>query len=163
MAPRSVCLSAYVAFLFLFAFIASNKFSSANPAVGGSRTQSLLPPYDFLYYSGVRAYFGGEWTKAAELLEKSIVTKESLITVRKKCHEECTAAGREALDKLGKLEHRGGERVRGLGGPVPAKLRWCACSGRSFSLKISAGLPMEVTRGLACCFSRREAFCNEEP
>lgn len=63
--------------------------------------RSLLPPYDFLYYSGVRAYYGEEWTRAAELLEKSIATKETLISVRKKCHDECVAAGKEALDKLG--------------------------------------------------------------
>lgn len=98
MALRSVRLSVYVAFL--FALIASIKFTSANAGVGSAGIQSLLPPYDFLYYSGVRAYFGEEWTKAAELLEKSIVTKESLIRVRKKCYDECAAAGRPALEKL---------------------------------------------------------------
>lgn len=91
--------SVYVAFV--FAFIVPNKFTSANPGVGSSGIRTLLPPYDFLYYSGVRAYFGEEWTKAAELLEKSIATKESLISVRKKCYDECVAAGGEALDKLG--------------------------------------------------------------
>lgn len=104
MALRSVRLSVYVAFL--FALTASIKFTSANAGVGSAGIQSLLPPYDFLYYSGVRAYFGEEWTKAAELLEKSIVTKESLIRVRKKCYDECAAAGRPALEKLGKFEHR---------------------------------------------------------
>lgn len=100
MALHAVHFSVYVAFG--FAFIASNKFASAKSGVGSSGMRSLLPPYDFLYYSGVRAYFGEEWTKAAELLEKSIATKEALISVRKKCHDECVAAGREALDKLGK-------------------------------------------------------------
>lgn len=103
MALHSIRFSVYVALV--FSFIASNKLTCANPGVGSSGAQSLLPPYDFLYYSGVRAYFGEEWTKAAELLEKSIVTKESLIRVRKKCFDECVAAGREALDKLGKFEH----------------------------------------------------------
>lgn len=103
MALRSVRLSVYVAFL--FALAASNNFTSANAGVGSAGIPSLLPPYDFLYYSGVRAYFGEEWTKAAELLEKSIATKESLITVRKKCYDECAAAGRPALEKLGKFEH----------------------------------------------------------
>lgn len=103
MALHSVRFFVYVALAFVFR--ASNKFTSANPGVGGSGAQSLLQPYDFIYYSGVRAYFGEEWTKAVELLEKSIVTKESLIRVRKKCYDECVAAGRQALDKLGKFKH----------------------------------------------------------
>lgn len=101
MALYSGCFSVYVALhLVLIAF---TKFSSANAGGGGSSVLSLLQPYDFLYYSGVRAYFGEEWTKAAELLEKSIVTKESLFRVRRKCHDECMTAGREALDKLGEF------------------------------------------------------------
>lgn len=64
---------------------------------------SLLQPYDFLYYKGVRSYFNGEWAKAAELLEKSIVTKESLFKVRRQCYDNCMAAGRDAYSKLGKL------------------------------------------------------------
>lgn len=101
MALLSVRFSVYVAFAFVFR--ASNKLTSANPGVGSSGVKSLLPPYDFIYYSGVRAYFGEEWSKAVELLEKSIVTKESLTRVRKKCYNECVAAGRGALDKLGKF------------------------------------------------------------
>uniref|UniRef100_H3BWV4 procollagen-proline 3-dioxygenase n=1 Tax=Tetraodon nigroviridis TaxID=99883 RepID=H3BWV4_TETNG len=62
-----------------------------------------MQPYDFVYYSGVRAYFNGEWGKAAELLEKSILAKESLLRVRRKCHDDCVSAGKEALDKLGKF------------------------------------------------------------
>lgn len=101
MALYSGCFSVYVALhLVLIAF---TKFTYANAGGGGSSVLSLLQPYDFLYYSGVRAYFGEEWTKAAELLEKSIVTKESLFRVRGKCHDECMTAGREALDKLGEL------------------------------------------------------------
>ncbi|XP_029928860.1 prolyl 3-hydroxylase 3 [Myripristis murdjan] len=67
---------------------------------GISSVLGLLPSYDALYYSGVRAYFSGEWEKAAELLEKSVVTKESLFRVRRQCHDDCASAGRETLDKL---------------------------------------------------------------
>ncbi|XP_061675710.1 prolyl 3-hydroxylase 3 isoform X2 [Syngnathoides biaculeatus] len=62
---------------------------------------SLLQPYDFLYYKGVRSYFSGEWVKAAELLERSIATKEALFQIRRQCFEECGAAGGGALRKLG--------------------------------------------------------------
>ncbi|KAF6734038.1 Prolyl 3-hydroxylase 3 [Oryzias melastigma] len=71
---------------------------------GGSSVFSHLQPYDFLYYSGVRAYYGEEWGKAAELLEKSIATKESLLRVRRQCHDECVAAGTDASGKLDSVE-----------------------------------------------------------
>ncbi|XP_077453750.1 prolyl 3-hydroxylase 3 [Stigmatopora argus] len=61
---------------------------------------SLLQPYDFLYYSGVRSYFNGEWTRAAELLERSIATKEALFKVRRKCYDECGTTGEDGLQKL---------------------------------------------------------------
>uniref|UniRef100_A0A1A7XAM1 procollagen-proline 3-dioxygenase n=1 Tax=Iconisemion striatum TaxID=60296 RepID=A0A1A7XAM1_9TELE len=67
---------------------------------GSSNVLSLLQPYDFLYYSGVRAYYGGEWGKSAELLEKSITTKEALLKVRRQCHDDCAASGAAALSKL---------------------------------------------------------------
>lgn len=91
-----------------FNFIILASFNVASTAPGGSSAHvlSLLQPYDFLYYSGVRAYFGQEWAKAAEQLEKSIVTKESLLRVRRQCHADCVAAGREALYKLGKFLSR---------------------------------------------------------
>lgn len=73
---------------------------------GGSSVFSHLQPYDFLYYSGVRAYYGEEWGKAAELLEKSIATKESLLRVRRQCHDECVAAGTDASGKLGEWKNR---------------------------------------------------------
>uniref|UniRef100_I3K5G2 procollagen-proline 3-dioxygenase n=1 Tax=Oreochromis niloticus TaxID=8128 RepID=I3K5G2_ORENI len=78
------------------------------PPSGSPNVMSLLQPYDFLYYSGVRAYFSGEWGKAAELLEKSIATRESLFRVRRQCHDDCMAAGTEALKKLGKLDSEQG-------------------------------------------------------
>ncbi|KAK2844762.1 hypothetical protein Q5P01_011421 [Channa striata] len=88
----------YVAFQMLI--LALVGLSSATPGGSGPNVVSLLQPYDFLYYSGVRAYFGGEWAKAAELLEKSLLTKETLSAVRRQCHGACAAAGTEALSKL---------------------------------------------------------------
>ncbi|KAM8734194.1 prolyl 3-hydroxylase 3 isoform 1-T2 [Acanthopagrus schlegelii] len=98
MALQADYSTVYVAFYFVF--ITSLNFTSATPGSGSSTVLSLLQPYDFLYYSGVRAYFGGEWAKSAELLEKSILTKELLLRVRRQCHDDCVAAGREALNKL---------------------------------------------------------------
>uniref|UniRef100_A0A8D3DNI9 procollagen-proline 3-dioxygenase n=1 Tax=Scophthalmus maximus TaxID=52904 RepID=A0A8D3DNI9_SCOMX len=95
MALPSGRLAVYVAFHFVL--LGSPSVTAAPPAVGGSGVLSLLRPYDLFYYSGVRAYFDGDWTKAAELLEKSIATKESLLTVRRRCHAECEAAGTGAL------------------------------------------------------------------
>ncbi|KAM6967805.1 prolyl 3-hydroxylase 3 [Aplochiton taeniatus] len=66
----------------------------------GSLT-GLLPAYDGLYYSGVRAYFNEDWEKAAELLEKSVATREALFRVRRQCHDDCVAVGQEKLAKLG--------------------------------------------------------------
>ncbi|XP_034030360.1 LOW QUALITY PROTEIN: prolyl 3-hydroxylase 3 [Thalassophryne amazonica] len=69
-----------------------------------SSERALLQPYDFLYYSGVRAYFSQDWEKAEELLEKSIFTKDSVFRVRAQCHDQCVAAGREALSHLDSAE-----------------------------------------------------------
>ncbi|CAJ1062544.1 prolyl 3-hydroxylase 3 [Xyrichtys novacula] len=88
----------YVAFNFVI--VALPCLTLAASGSGSSGVLSLLQPYDFLYYSGVRAYFGEEWAKAAELLEKSIVTKESLLRVRRQCHEDCVSAGKEAASKV---------------------------------------------------------------
>ncbi|TDH11593.1 hypothetical protein EPR50_G00062800 [Perca flavescens] len=98
MALHSDRFTVYVAFHLVI--IALLHFTSATPGRGSSSVLSLLQPYDFLYYSGVRSYFGEEWVKAAELLEKAIVTKESLFRVRRQCHDDCVAAGREAFNKL---------------------------------------------------------------
>ncbi|XP_078108716.1 prolyl 3-hydroxylase 3 [Sander vitreus] len=98
MALHSDHFTVYVALHFVI--IALLNFTSATPGRGSSSVLSLLQPYDFLYYSGVRSYFGEEWVKSAELLEKAIVTKESLFRVRRQCHDDCMAAGREAFNKL---------------------------------------------------------------
>ncbi|KAK5921786.1 hypothetical protein CgunFtcFv8_019117 [Champsocephalus gunnari] len=91
-------LTVYVAFHFVLITLLS--FTSATPGRGSANVLSLPQPYDFLYYTGVRSYFGEEWVKAAELLEKAILTKESLSRVRRQCHEECVEAGREAFNRL---------------------------------------------------------------
>lgn len=101
MAQSSTCFSVYVAFYFVV--ISLSTFIFAAPGSSTSNVLPLLQPYDLLYYSGVRAYFNEEWGKAAELLEKSILAKESLFRVRRKCHDDCVSAGKEALDKLGKF------------------------------------------------------------
>uniref|UniRef100_G3P603 procollagen-proline 3-dioxygenase n=1 Tax=Gasterosteus aculeatus aculeatus TaxID=481459 RepID=G3P603_GASAC len=96
--PRAV----YVALFRVFtgALITLLHFTSAAPGRVGSSAQSLLQPYDLLYYSGVRSYFGSEWANAAEQLEKAVITKESLSTVRRLCHGECAAAGTDAFHQL---------------------------------------------------------------
>ncbi|KAF7670102.1 hypothetical protein LDENG_00049890 [Lucifuga dentata] len=96
MALHSNRLSVYVASLIVFLTLLS--FISAAP--GSSSSLGLLQPYDFLYYSGVRSYFNEEWSKTAELLEKSISTKESLFRIRRQCYDDCTKAGGDALSKL---------------------------------------------------------------
>ncbi|XP_041648402.1 prolyl 3-hydroxylase 3 [Cheilinus undulatus] len=98
MALTSNHLTVYVAFNVVF--VALLNFAFAAPGSGSSNVLSLLQPYDFLYYSGVRSYFNGEWAKAAELLEKSLVTKESLFRVRRQCQKDCESAGKESLSKL---------------------------------------------------------------
>lgn len=100
MALPSERFAVYVAFNFIFLTVVN--FTARASVGGGPKVFSLLQPYDFLYYSGVRAYYGGEWGKAAELLEKSIATKESTLKTRRECHDECVAAGTEALSKLGR-------------------------------------------------------------
>uniref|UniRef100_A0A3P9K4K9 procollagen-proline 3-dioxygenase n=1 Tax=Oryzias latipes TaxID=8090 RepID=A0A3P9K4K9_ORYLA len=94
MALHSEHFAVYVALYFVsLVFVRCNVGASGN-------VFNYLQPYDFLYYSGVRAYYGEEWGKAAELLEKSIATKESLLRVRRLCHDECVAAGADASGKL---------------------------------------------------------------
>ncbi|KAF4088383.1 hypothetical protein AMELA_G00082260 [Ameiurus melas] len=68
----------------------------------GSATSlsGLLPPYDELYYRGVRAYFSEDWEKAAEFIELSISTREALRKIRRKCHDDCSTAGDEIVARL---------------------------------------------------------------
>uniref|UniRef100_A0A8C5HJE6 procollagen-proline 3-dioxygenase n=1 Tax=Gouania willdenowi TaxID=441366 RepID=A0A8C5HJE6_GOUWI len=81
MALGSQSLSVYVALLCLSAGLLF--VSRSVHGVGSPQSSSLLQPYDFLYYSGVRAYFSGDWSRAAELLEKSIETKQTLLKVQR--------------------------------------------------------------------------------
>lgn len=101
MAYRSTWFSVYVAFYFVISAFPAVIFATQGSST--SHVQPLLQPYDFLYYSGVRAYFNEDWGKAAELLEKSILAKKSLLRVRRECHDECVSAGEGELDKLGKF------------------------------------------------------------
>ncbi|KAM8869321.1 prolyl 3-hydroxylase 3 [Spinachia spinachia] len=96
-ARRAVYVALYVS---IGALITLLHFAAAAAGRAGSSGQAPLQPYDLLYYSGVRSYFGNEWVNAAELLEKAVITKESLSRVRRQCHDECAAAGRDALDQL---------------------------------------------------------------
>ncbi|KAM3614433.1 uncharacterized protein V6R79_014254 [Siganus canaliculatus] len=98
MALHSGYLAVYVAFHLLT--IALLNCTLAAHGIGGANVMSLVQPYDFLYYGGVRAYFDEEWAKAAELLEKSLVTKETLSRVRRQCYDDCNTAGKETLSKL---------------------------------------------------------------
>uniref|UniRef100_A0A8C6KHM9 procollagen-proline 3-dioxygenase n=1 Tax=Nothobranchius furzeri TaxID=105023 RepID=A0A8C6KHM9_NOTFU len=98
MALHAQHLTAYVARYYLI--LALINITVGASLSGSSNVLSLLQPYDFLYYSGVRAYYGGEWAKAAELLEKSITTKETLLKVRRQCYDDCAASGTAALSKL---------------------------------------------------------------
>ncbi|TNN54529.1 Prolyl 3-hydroxylase 3 [Liparis tanakae] len=82
------------------AIIALLNCTTATPGRGGSNVLSLLQPYDFLYYTGVRSYFDAEWVKSAELLEKAIIIRESLSRVRRRCHDDCVSAGRDAFNEL---------------------------------------------------------------
>ncbi|XP_023129918.1 prolyl 3-hydroxylase 3 [Amphiprion ocellaris] len=97
MALLSDRLSVYVALHVLVLW--SVRVSAAVPGSSSSGL-SLLQPYDFLYYSGVRAYFGGDWIKAAEMLERSIGTREALLGVRRRCHRDCGSAGTRAVEQL---------------------------------------------------------------
>ncbi|XP_068614785.1 prolyl 3-hydroxylase 3-like [Brachionichthys hirsutus] len=98
MSLLSGCFAAYVAFHLVAVAVFSVSFAA--PSRGSPKASALLQPYDLLYYSGVRAYFNKEWGKAAGLLEKSIAAKDSLHRIRRRCHDECAAAGKEAFDKL---------------------------------------------------------------
>ncbi|XP_028327575.1 prolyl 3-hydroxylase 3 [Gouania willdenowi] len=98
MALGSQSLSVYVALLCLSAGLLF--VSRSVHGVGSPQSSSLLQPYDFLYYSGVRAYFSGDWSRAAELLEKSIETKQTLLKVQRNCYQTCEEAGSHSFSQL---------------------------------------------------------------
>ncbi|XP_053349742.1 prolyl 3-hydroxylase 3 [Clarias gariepinus] len=75
---------------------------AAGGAGGSTSLSGLLPPYDELYYRGVRAYFSEDWERAAEYIELSISTREALRKIRRKCHDECATAGDKLVARLDK-------------------------------------------------------------
>lgn len=102
MALRSNSCHVYVALLIALFFIINNASVTGSSGQSSDSLSGLLPPYDELYYRGVRAYFMEEWERAAEFIEKSISTRETLLKTRRRCHDECLSAGDDRLSKLGK-------------------------------------------------------------
>lgn len=100
MALHSNYFTVYVALHASFLSFFNLIFPAAGSGVTTGSVSGLLSPYDVLYYSGVRAYFDEQWEKAAELLEKSISTREALFRIRRQCHDECVGAGKDSLSKL---------------------------------------------------------------
>ncbi|KAJ8392916.1 hypothetical protein AAFF_G00071200 [Aldrovandia affinis] len=100
MALLSKASTVYVALCFavLYSFI-SKETSATTRGTTGS-VSGLIPSYDSLYYMGVRAYFTEDWEKAAELIEKSIATRETILRTRRECHDNCVTTGHDRLDKL---------------------------------------------------------------
>lgn len=101
MALRSNTFTVYVALQITLLFFLNNASISAGSGLSSESLSGLLPPYDELYYRGVRAYFNEEWERAAEFIEKSISTREMLLKTRLNCHDECLTAGDDRLSKLG--------------------------------------------------------------
>jgi len=97
MAILSNTIPVYVAFLFILKYVSK----TAGSGLSSESSSRLLPPYDELYYRGVRAYFREDWERAAEFLEKSISTRDMLLRTRRKCHDECLTIGDEKFSKLG--------------------------------------------------------------
>ncbi|KAL4616781.1 prolyl 3-hydroxylase 3 [Arapaima gigas] len=96
-APRRRCSSA----LLLFSVLLLSAFApAAASGVDAGSVSELLAPYDALYYAGVRAYFSQDWERAAELLEKSVATRDALFRARRRCHDSCVATERERLNTL---------------------------------------------------------------
>uniref|UniRef100_A0A672HH26 procollagen-proline 3-dioxygenase n=1 Tax=Salarias fasciatus TaxID=181472 RepID=A0A672HH26_SALFA len=59
-----------------------------------------------LLHSSSAAPSGGAYSRAAELLEKSIETKQSLFRLRRQCHDDCLSAGSHALSPKGECQFR---------------------------------------------------------
>ncbi|XP_056331943.1 prolyl 3-hydroxylase 1 [Danio aesculapii] len=100
MALHSNSSSVYVALLFIINYICINV--TAGSGLSSESSSGLLPPYDELYYRGVRAYFSEDWERAAEFLEKSISTRYKLLRIRRKCHDECLTAGDDKISEQDK-------------------------------------------------------------
>lgn len=98
MALHSNSSSVYVALLFIINYICI----TAGSGLSSESSSGLLPPYDELYYRGVRAYFSEDWERAAEFLEKSISTRYKLLRIRRKCHDECLTAGDDKISEQDK-------------------------------------------------------------
>ncbi|KAI7806897.1 prolyl 3-hydroxylase 3 [Triplophysa rosa] len=104
MALRSNSCHVYVALQIALFFVINNASVTGSSGQSSESLSGLLPPYDELYYRGVRAYFTEEWERAAEFIEKSISTRETLLKTRRKCHDECLSAGDDRLSKLDALD-----------------------------------------------------------
>ncbi|XP_028836953.1 prolyl 3-hydroxylase 3 isoform X2 [Denticeps clupeoides] len=100
MALRSQAWCAYVALCVPLLFPPDGPRSAAGSRLSSDAQSGLLSQYDLQYYLGVRAYFQEEWEKAAEYLEKSIATRQSLLRTRRRCRDECAAAGSDRLHRL---------------------------------------------------------------
>ncbi|KAJ8287777.1 hypothetical protein COCON_G00004360 [Conger conger] len=100
MAVLSNVSPVYVALRFVLLYSLLSLETSATNGISTASVSGLLPPYDALYYLGVRAYFEKDWEKAAELIEKSIETRETILRRRRECHDNCGAAGHDRLEKL---------------------------------------------------------------
>lgn len=101
MALRSKHLCVDVALVIGVFFLTDFLATAAGSGISSGFATGLLPPYDFLYYMGVRAYFSEDWEKAAEHIEKSLSIRHALLRSRKKCHDECLSAGDDRLSYLG--------------------------------------------------------------
>ncbi|XP_064165622.1 prolyl 3-hydroxylase 3 [Anguilla rostrata] len=100
MAVPSDTSPVYVALRFVLLHSLLSLVASATSGVSTGSVSGRLPPYDALYYLGVREYFAEDWEKAAELIEKSIETRETILRRRRECHDNCVAAGHDRLEKL---------------------------------------------------------------
>ncbi|XP_013813606.1 prolyl 3-hydroxylase 3 isoform X1 [Apteryx mantelli] len=58
-------------------------------AAATSAAAGRVVPYDLLYADGVRAYLAREWTRAAELLQRSLHSYAGLREARSACHRAC--------------------------------------------------------------------------
>ncbi|XP_052000269.1 prolyl 3-hydroxylase 3 [Xyrauchen texanus] len=90
----------YVALKTAFFLTLNYATITASSGLSSESLSGLLPPYDELYYRGVRAYFMEEWERAAEFIEKSLSTRDMLLRTRRKCHDECLTAGDDTLSYL---------------------------------------------------------------